>query len=945
MKEEKAVRSCVQALATVLILLVGALPLLATPVTAQSAGLPWFDDFDDRNADGWEVITGDAGNWGASTQEYYQSNEGDNGGDTTYGYEMISVLDTTHAPSTDDYMIHVRMKQESGYEGWSGFVFRYTKWQDSPVIEANDYLILLGGWGSSNYLEFWTYINTQWKMLAEVTVDVVPTDWTAITADIRGDTFDFYLNGNHVLDVTDTQLLDGTVGLYTETARVRFDDWSAGIPAETLKGTPSQVDPHPDVTVIFSEVPFEGDGVTTVISGTIESRPDLDNFCLSLLGAPWVYYHISTTAVYTGDITVNVTYDDTGLTWVEEQSIKIHHWQGNQWVDVTDLGYPDTTLNRVRGTVSSVFHLGTDDPFLTTAGGLGINLPYYDDFEDGNDVGWAPVFGNWHVESGEYSEDMIFPASPRMSVLANPPTTKNYTIQAKMKAIQPFYMEWEYGLVFRYQSGQNFYLITITNKQPWYFPYSEVYLTLWIIKDGYIHEPSPSNAIVQLDPLTWNTLTADIRGNTFDFYLNGRFVFQFKAVAPYYFESGNVGLYTYKAYTDGVHFDNWTTGIPAETRVGTPSQVDPSPDVSMTFSDVLFGGETTVVPSAEYPGPDLGNFYLAKVGNFYDITTTAVYTGDISVCLAYDPFLPIPIQENLRIKHWQGNDWVDVTDLGHPDMTNHMVCGTVSSLSWFVLAYSLIDPPEVVITGPASGSVCPMNTPVPFTATFTDTDAGDTHTALWEFKSGDNIISVPGTVTEVDGGGTVVDDIPFITTGVYTVTLTVTDSYGLQGTATTVDDLQAMVVIYDPEGSFVTGGGWYWSSPGGYVGDPGLEGKVNFGFVSKYHKGADVPKGNTEFLFKAGDLNFHSDSYDWLVIAGPRAQFKGTGTINGEGNYAFMLTVIDGDLPGGGGVDRIRMKIWDRETGIMVYDTNVGTDDNTDPLTPLGGGEIKIHKK
>ena len=54
--------------------------------------------------------------------------------------------------------------------------------------------------------------------------------------------------------------------------------------------------------------------------------------------------------------------------------------------------------------------------------------------------------------------------------------------------------------------------------------------------------------------------------------------------------------------------------------------------------------------------------------------------------------------------------------------------------------------------------------------------------------------------------------------------------------------------------------------------------------------------------------------------------------------------MIDGDLPGGGGVDRIRMKIWDKGTGIRVYDTNAGMDDNTDPLTPLGGGEIKIHK-
>ena len=120
-----------------------------------------------------------------------------------------------------------------------------------------------------------------------------------------------------------------------------------------------------------------------------------------------------------------------------------------------------------------------------------------------------------------------------------------------------------------------------------------------------------------------------------------------------------------------------------------------------------------------------------------------------------------------------------------------------------------------------------------------------------------------------------------------------------------------------------------------------------FGFVSKYKKGTSVAIGQTEFQFRAGLLYFHSSSYQWLVVAGSRAQFKGNGTINSEGNYGFMLTAIDGQINGGGGSDRFRIKIWDVGAGIIVYDNQAGSDDaaELDDLTILHGGSIVIHKK
>lgn len=245
--------------------------------------------------------------------------------------------------------------------------------------------------------------------------------------------------------------------------------------------------------------------------------------------------------------------------------------------------------------------------------------------------------------------------------------------------------------------------------------------------------------------------------------------------------------------------------------------------------------------------------------------------------------------------------------------------------------------PVPAITGPPSGSVFAVGTPVNFSGTFTD-NAGGTHSAVWMFDA----ISQAGVVNE--GAGTVTATHTFNAAGVYLIKLIVSDGCGGSGEATTVGGLDAMVVIYDPDAGFVTGGGWFNSPLGAYAADPLLIGKANFGFVSKYKKGATVPTGETEFNFKVGDLNFHSTSYQWLVIAGARAQYKGVGTINGASSYGFMLTAVDGQISGGGGVDKFRIKIWDLGTGSIVYDNQIGDADSANLSTALGGGSIVIHK-
>ena len=92
-------------------------------------------------------------------------------------------------------------------------------------------------------------------------------------------------------------------------------------------------------------------------------------------------------------------------------------------------------------------------------------------------------------------------------------------------------------------------------------------------------------------------------------------------------------------------------------------------------------------------------------------------------------------------------------------------------------------------------------------------------------------------------------------------------------------------------------------------------------------------------------MNFHSENYQWLVVAGAKAMYRGTGTINGEGNYGFMISAVDEKLTPSTDVDLFRIKIWDKDNGdLIVYDNMLGMDDDTDPTTAIGGGNIVVHK-
>lgn len=256
-----------------------------------------------------------------------------------------------------------------------------------------------------------------------------------------------------------------------------------------------------------------------------------------------------------------------------------------------------------------------------------------------------------------------------------------------------------------------------------------------------------------------------------------------------------------------------------------------------------------------------------------------------------------------------------------------------SATQTFTITVNNVAPSGLVVTLPA-GPV-PISNAATVKVDFSDPGLEDQHTATVDWGDGTS----PTSQTLVVGARSNQQSHTYADPDVYTVTVTVAD-----GDGGSVTDTFEYIVIYDPNGGFVTGGGTIYSPAGAYRTLPTLEGRANFGFVSKYVKNTILPTGSTEFQFQAGDLNFKSASYEWLVVSGTKGQYRGYGTINGSGNYRFVLTVNDGTP------DQFRIRIWsdlgsDDGNGSIVYDNQLAdpTDAFANAKAAIATGSIVVH--
>ncbi|HEV2952080.1 MAG TPA: hypothetical protein VGZ51_08245, partial [Actinomycetota bacterium] len=135
---------------------------------------------------------------------------------------------------------------------------------------------------------------------------------------------------------------------------------------------------------------------------------------------------------------------------------------------------------------------------------------------------------------------------------------------------------------------------------------------------------------------------------------------------------------------------SWTIAAGmTNTPTGTSVTVDLGDGASATFTEVTGGGVTSLtLPSG---APSLPAPYSSAGAIYFDVSTTATYVGDVTICLPYDA----GALDEPHLIHSDDGEWVEVTT--ELDPANGIVCGIVGSLSPFGIAEAPGFSPETEI--------------------------------------------------------------------------------------------------------------------------------------------------------------------------------------------------------------------------------------------------------
>ncbi|HEX7255365.1 MAG TPA: right-handed parallel beta-helix repeat-containing protein [Gaiellaceae bacterium] len=153
---------------------------------------------------------------------------------------------------------------------------------------------------------------------------------------------------------------------------------------------------------------------------------------------------------------------------------------------------------------------------------------------------------------------------------------------------------------------------------------------------------------------------------------------------------------------------SWTIATPTgdpNTPVGSNVVVSlPLPggggSATVTFFSVETAGFTTL--DALDGGPPLPEGFGGATASIYDISTTAAFTEPVVVCLPYNPLDYGSETPPLRLLHFDGSEWVEITTLNDPFSVPGRICGEAEGFSLFAIATASpgMAPETYILSGP-----------------------------------------------------------------------------------------------------------------------------------------------------------------------------------------------------------------------------------------------------
>ncbi len=128
--------------------------------------------------------------------------------------------------------------------------------------------------------------------------------------------------------------------------------------------------------------------------------------------------------------------------------------------------------------------------------------------------------------------------------------------------------------------------------------------------------------------------------------------------------------------------------------------------IDVSFDSVTSQGSTSATGASSGPPPPTG-FQVIGVGaapTYYDINTTAAFTGPVTLCIHYDDSGVPPAEEaNLRLMQYDGSAFIDRTT--SVDTVANIICASAPSFStWAIMAVpSAVGGDVKILRGPADG--------------------------------------------------------------------------------------------------------------------------------------------------------------------------------------------------------------------------------------------------